>query len=155
MKQLVLVVILALVGGCQKSAPDFVDVSGVAHHYSDYAGKYVLVNYWATWCGPCIKEIPELNKLAAEHKGKLVVLGVNYDGPVGKDAKQQAEQMGIEFPVYASDPSQKLAIQIPEVLPTTFIFSPGLKLQQTLVGPQTEATVMQALGKPDQAAPSS
>lgn len=123
-------------------APDFVDLNGKGYRYDDFADKWLVVNYWATWCGPCIREIPELNRLAEEHGGQLVVLGVNYDEPEGEEALRQARKMRIEFPVFASAPQERLGIEIPEVLPTTFVFAPGLHLKQTLVGPQTESSIL-------------
>jgi len=105
----------------------------------------VVVDFWATWCAPCIKEIPELNRLAEEHADELVVLGVNFDLPEGEERLRQAKKMKIEFPVYADDPAQDLGIERPMVLPTTFVFAPGLELRQTLVGPQTEESLLAAI----------
>ncbi|HKI74732.1 MAG TPA: TlpA disulfide reductase family protein [Pseudomonadales bacterium] len=146
MKRLLL--LCMFLAGCQQPA-DFVDIHGHGHRFSDYAGKWVLVNYWATWCGPCIKEIPELNTLAAQHGDRLVILGVNYDEPKGSKAVAAAEKMKIAFPVLSSDPSKRLGIQVPDVLPTTFVFAPGMKLANTLVGPQTGKSILAALDQPN------
>lgn len=140
-------VLVLLACGCQKP-PDFVDANGNGHRLRDYQGKWVLVNYWATWCGPCIKEIPELNRLADTHSNQLVILGVDYDLPTGKKLKEQIRAMKIEYPVFAADPKKLLGITEPDVLPTTFVFAPGMKLKTTLVGPQTEASILAAIGQP-------
>jgi len=141
MRALLLALCVLALAACD-SAPDFVDLNGKGYRYDDFAGKWLVVNYWATWCGPCIKEIPELNRLAEEHGKQLVVLGVNYDEPEGEEALRQARKMRIEFPVFARAPHERLGITIPEVLPTTFVFAPGLHLKQTLVGPQTESSIL-------------
>lgn len=142
MRRLIVIALLAL-GGCQQ--PDFYDTEGNGYRYEDFSGKWRIVNYWATWCGPCIKEIPELNTLAAEHADQLVVLGVNYDAPEPGEMERQVRRMKIEFPVYATEPAAALGITRPEVLPTTFIFTPDGQLYQTLVGPQTEDSLLAAL----------
>ncbi|MFT7684940.1 MAG: thiol-disulfide isomerase/thioredoxin [Candidatus Azotimanducaceae bacterium] len=135
-KKLVTLSILVLLSGC--SEPDFQDVAGNDIYLSDLNKKWLVVNYWATWCAPCIAEIPELNELAAEHSEKLIVIGVNYDQPDFADSLQQVKKMKIEFPVLRKEPSKKFGIEIPKVLPTTYIFAPGGELKKTLVGPQTK-----------------
>ncbi len=133
-----------VLASCAEAPPDFTDVRGNGFRYESFSDKWVIVNYWATWCAPCIKEIPELNKLAEDHADQLVVLGVNYDNPQGEEALKQLERMKITFPVYSAPPHEQLGVTEPEVLPTTFVFAPGLELRETLVGPQTEETLLAA-----------
>ncbi len=135
---------MLLLASCQQ--PDFVDTQGHGYRYADLEGKWLIVNYWATWCGPCIKEIPELNKIAAEHQDHVHVFGVNFDGPDAEEMQAQVEKMKIEFPVYAIDPAVELGITKPDVLPTTFVFSADGNLHATLTGPQTEDSLLGVLG---------
>ena len=109
-----------------------------------HRGQWVLVNYWARWCKPCIKEIPELNALDRERED-VTVLGVNYDGLAGEALAAQLDDLGVEFATLAADPAAELGTQRPVVLPTTFILDPGGRLVSTLVGPQTLETLEQAL----------
>ena len=103
-------------------------------------GQWRVVNYWAVWCGPCREEIPELNRL---HKGTdLVVYAVNYDGKQGEELASQAATMHIEFTILAQDPGPALGVERPRVLPTTRLVSPAGKVTDTLVGPQTEETLL-------------
>lgn len=141
MKGLLSVMLCIVVAGCG-GTPDFTDVEGEGHRYKDFEDRWVVVNYWATWCGPCIKEIPELNTLAATHSDRIVVLGVNWDAPEGEAALAQARKMKIEFPVYTAEPAARLKIEKPDVLPTTFVFAPGMVLRETMLGPQTEASIL-------------
>jgi thiol-disulfide isomerase/thioredoxin len=106
-------------------------------------GHWVVINYWAEWCKPCIKEIPEINQLAREQAG-LRVFGVNYDGASGDELQEQVERLGIEFPLLIADPAAELGIQRPGVLPTTLIIRPDGSLAATLVGPQTKESLLEA-----------
>lgn len=57
------------------------DLSGDAVRLSDFAGKVVVISFWATWCGPCLQELPFLQQLYDQHGGELVVLAITTDGP--------------------------------------------------------------------------
>lgn len=134
---------MLLLAGC--SAPEFTDTDGVGYRLKDYDGEYLVINYWATWCAPCIKEIPELIALRENHPD-VDVLGVNYDLPEPEEMQRQIEKMKITFPVLSADPYLLLGIEKPEVLPTTVIRDPEGQLT-TLIGPQSEASLLAAMGK--------
>ena len=103
---------------------------------SELRGQWVVVNYWAKWCKPCIREIPELNALNSEYAG-VTVLGVNYDGAEGEELARQISELDVKFPMLAEDPAGNLGAPRPLVLPTTLIINPAGELIQTLIGPQT------------------
>ena len=103
---------------------------------SELRGQWVVVNYWAKWCKPCIREIPELNALNREY-AEVTVLGVNYDGAEGEELASQISELEVKFPMLTEDPAGKLGAPRPLVLPTTLIINPAGKLIQTLIGPQT------------------
>jgi len=106
-------------------------------------GQWVVINYWAKWCKPCIREIPELNRLNSEHSD-ITVLGVNYDGASGEELATQEATLGVEFQTLPADPAAELGTPRPVVLPTTLIFDPEGQLRATLVGPQTEESLLAA-----------
>jgi thiol-disulfide isomerase/thioredoxin len=103
-------------------------------------GHWRIVNYWAVWCGPCREEIPELNRLHQETD--LVVFAVNYDGKQGEELASQGAAMNIGFTMLAQDPGPALGVERPSVLPTTLLVNPAGKVTDTLVGPQTEETLL-------------
>lgn len=133
-------ILILMLSACAKV--DFVDAEGKGYALSDLQGKYLFVNYWATWCAPCIKEIPELNKLSVEHRDKLAIFGVDFDQVEGAELTKEISKMKIEFPIFATEPSKLLGVKVPEVLPTTYVFDREGNLKATLVGPQTEETLL-------------
>jgi len=133
-------VLLLSCGG--KHDLEFAD--GSTGSFSDWHGRWVLINYWAEWCAPCRKEIPELNALDRQH-GDVVVFGVNYDGVQGEKLTSLIETMGIEFPVLVTDPRLHWNQDQPSVLPTTLVINPDGELEEVLVGPQTLVTLIGAV----------
>ncbi len=109
------------------------------------SGQWVVINYWATWCKPCIQEIPELNALA-ELPG-VTVLGVNFDGVSGEELVQQLQKLDIAFPTLDTDPAAQLGVARPVVLPTTLVIDPAGKVRETLTGPQTLPSLARATGQ--------
>lgn len=130
-----LIFLLASCGGDQPANP--------ALSLEDQRGNWVVVNYWAEWCKPCIQEIPELNRLAQENS-QVKVFGVNYDGLTGEELQTQAEALGIRFDLLQEDPAAQLGVPRPVVLPTTLVLDPEGNLSTTLLGPQTLASLVRA-----------
>ncbi|HEY3700142.1 MAG TPA: TlpA disulfide reductase family protein [Spongiibacteraceae bacterium] len=138
--QLLLCLVVSLLfSGCSKS--DYQTATGDKGSFADAHGKWLLINYWAQWCKPCVEEMPELNRFQQQHKDQVVLLAVNYDGAQGDSLQQQIAKLKIEFPVLLADPAQLLGYQRPDALPTTLVFDPQGKLRQTLQGPQTVASL--------------
>ena len=102
------------------------DIDGNIHRLADYRGKWVLVNFWATWCPPCLTEIPELTSLHNAHKDKdLVVIGIAMDSGSRKKITDFSRARGISYPVVMGN--RKIASQIGDldVLPTSYLYSPS------------------------------
>ena len=104
------------------------------------AGQWRVINYWAIWCAPCREEIPELNAL--DDRTDLMVFAVNYDGQNGEALQSQAAEMGITFTLLEQDPAAALGVERPRVLPTTLLVNPQGAVTDTLVGPQTQESLM-------------
>ena len=86
----------------RKKAPDFElqDGEGKTVHLSDYQGKVVLIDFWATWCGPCKAEIPWLIELSKKYQDEgLVVLGISMDSDGWTTVKPFVEKMGVSYPI--------------------------------------------------------
>ena len=104
------------------------------------AGQWRVINYWAIWCAPCREEIPELNAL--DDRTDLMVFAVNYDGQNGEALQSQAAEMGITFTLLEQDPGGALGVERPRVLPTTLLVNPKGAVTDTLVGPQTQESLL-------------
>lgn len=144
MKRVVMVVLVAL-GSCQPV--DFKYADGGPGRYSDWHGRWVVINYWAEWCAPCRYEIPQLNALHRTEAGHdALVIGVNFDGIEGESLRQLVQRMSIEFPVMSADPRSRFGYDLPAVLPTTVVIDPRGSIAATLVGPQTEGSIVSVLG---------
>jgi len=74
------------------------DMDGVDVSLASFEGKILLINFWATWCGPCKAEIPDLINLQAKYSDDLVVLGVSVDD-TPEQMRPYAEQYGMNYPV--------------------------------------------------------
>lgn len=112
----------------------------------DASGDWTFINYWAEWCKPCIREIPELNRL--NERDGYRVLGVNFDGATGEDLEGQIAALGVAFPTLAEDPGSDLGLERPRVLPTTLVLAPDGSLRHVLVGPQTADSLIAATQAP-------
>ena len=115
-------------------APDFnlMGMDGEAHTLEDLKGKFVLVNFWATWCNPCKVEMPLLEKLHQTLKSeKFTVLGLHV-GPGPENIEEFKKLMPISFPIYV-DMDLEVNWGVPG-LPTTFLMNPEGKLIYRAVG---------------------
>jgi len=84
--------------------PDFtlLDTEGRPRHIREWDGKVVMINFWATWCPPCVREMPALNELHLAHKDKgFAVIGIALDA--ADDVEQFIDPMGIDYPVLIGD----------------------------------------------------
>lgn len=145
MKKLCTLALMMLVlSGCTQP-PDFEDTAGNGIRFADYEGQWLVINYWATWCAPCIKEIPELIALGENHDN-ITVMGVNFDQPEPEEAARQIRKMKITFPVIAGDPYLHFGVDKPQVLPTTLLIGPDGTVKEVLIGPQTEDTLLSEMG---------
>ncbi len=106
---------------------------------ADYAGQWLVVNYWAVWCKPCIEEIPELNAL--HQQPGYTVFGVNFDRARGEELQQQLDQLGVGFPQLSVDPRELFEQKRPAALPASMMISPGGQFAGWLMGPQTSETI--------------
>ena len=106
-----------------------------------YQGKAVLLNFWAPWCPPCRMEIPWLQKLQDENRGKLVVVGVVADPNEYAYTAAFMRHRGMTYLLAQEPPSLERAFGNPSALPTSFYISPSLHVVQRVTGLVPEYTM--------------
>jgi cytochrome c biogenesis protein CcmG/thiol:disulfide interchange protein DsbE len=119
------------------AAPDFSlkDGDGKVVHLSDYRGKVVLLDFWATWCGPCKVEIPWFVDFQRKHQEKgLVVLGVSMDDEGWEVVKPFVKEMKVNYRVVIGNDQTALLYGGIEALPTTFLIDRDGKIAAVHVG---------------------
>lgn len=118
---------------------------GSALNLETAAMDWLVVNYWAPWCGPCREEIPVLNELSRTHGPEILVLGVHLDGTRGERLAADIAEMDIRFPVVVGDPGMMLGLRESPVVPVTWILDANLKVRRMLVGPQDTEALHEAM----------
>ncbi len=122
--------LLVLSAGHATAVEDFnlPGIDGKTYRLSDYRGKWVVVNYWATWCPPCRVEIPDLVEFHERNKGKAVVLGIAYEQISTEQLKKFATRFAINYPVLKLEPGSPDVLGPIPGLPTTYLVSPEGKI---------------------------
>ena len=112
----------------------FKDIEGKNHTFSEYKGKWVIVNYWGTYCPPCLEEIPDLISFSDKHKNDAVVLGLDAGGTNVDDLKSFAAEYMIEYLIAPIQESTLTAFGILMGIPTTYVITPKGEIAMKKVG---------------------
>lgn len=112
-------------------------LDGRQHRLSEYRGKWVVVNYWATWCPPCREELPELEVFHSNHQDRAVVLGVNLEEIDEPRLRDFVEEQFLSYPILRGDRASAQALGPVPGLPTTYLVSPQGQVVASQVGPVT------------------
>jgi thiol-disulfide isomerase/thioredoxin len=124
--------------GNRDCLPDvnYIDTDGTAYTTQSLGGKVVVVNFWATWCKPCLKEIPDLSKVYEKYKAKgLVMLGVMTDDPDNNVLLNFRSDNEMSYPVVRANSDIMVSYSYPGALPTTFVYDRSGKQVYSHVGP--------------------
>lgn len=124
-------------------APDFVlvDMNGEKHKLSDYKGQGVFLNFWGTWCKPCAKEMPAMDKQYKVYKEQGVqILAVNI-AQSQLEVNQFASQLDLTFPILIDKQKSVMQAYNIDPLPATFLINPEGKIEAIITGEMTEQMI--------------
>lgn len=112
----------------------FKDIHGQSHKLSDYKGKWIVVNYWGTFCPPCLEEIPDLVAFAQKHKDNAVVLGFDAGGTTVEDLKKFAADYKMDYLIAPVQESTLTAFGVLQGIPTSYVLTPEGEQVAKVVG---------------------
>lgn len=136
--------VLALAAAAMPAgAMHLTDVKGQLHTLDGYRGKWVVLNVWATWCAPCIKEMPELEALSRARQD-VVVLGLAADGENVENIVEFAHALRITYPVIAGNAAMMKEYKV-RAYPTTLLFDTRGQLVLTRLGQISRQDLLQHL----------
>ena len=148
-----LAVTLALAAPAQAAMPTqptlkVTTLDGKTFDLAAQRGKWVIVNYWATWCVPCIKEMPDISHFVATHKN-VTAIGLAYDDSELADIKAFVAKHPVVYPIAQVTLDKPLKdFDEPRGLPTTYLIRPDGTVTKPFVGPVTAASLEAAIGQP-------
>ena len=121
------------------------DLDGRLHRASDHRGKWLVINFWATWCAPCLKEMPELEAFYRQHRDRAQVWGVTFEDTDRTSIVAFVTRLGVTFPIlgYGQDPLTGYGEV--RVLPTTFLVDPQGLFHRRFEGPVTAQQLAEAI----------
>lgn len=131
-------------------APDFAlqTLAGKTIRLSDYKGKPVLINFWATWCGPCRAEFPDFQKAWTDNADRLVIIGINN---TTTDDKSQIpaflDEYGITFPIVLDESGDTAKVYNILGLPTSIFIDRNGIVNELFTGPLNKAYIEAKLGE--------
>lgn len=133
----VAVTLLAIGAGIftyQSQRSDFETVSGQGYQWSELQGQWTVINYFAPWCAPCLREMPELNAFSQNLPENTLLFAINYDKQTSTQITEMANKYTIEVPIIFASENTVLPMEKPPYLPATFIVGPEGKVVDTIMG---------------------
>lgn len=121
------------------------DYQGHEINLAEHRGKWVILNFWASWCKPCRQEIPSLSRFYQQHHQQALVIGVGMDPTDAKQAAELQQDLHISYPLVFEDVASKLGVDV-SYMPTTVFINPKGEIVKTEVKEQTVANLVRSTG---------
>jgi len=118
------------------------DLNGITHRVSDLKGKFLVMNFWATWCAPCIHEMPELEKFYKNHKDTAVVWGITFEDSNIESIRSFVKKLNVTYPILGFGQDPRTGYGQVNVLPTTFVIDQNGKFLHRFEGPITAQDIV-------------
>jgi thiol-disulfide isomerase/thioredoxin len=111
------------------------DLEGNTHRLSDYRGKVVLLNFWATWCPPCRAEMPDLIRWQKEYGSQgLQVIGITYPPTEISEVREFVRSIRVNYPILLGEKETKALFDPGETLPVTIVIDRKGKVREVIEG---------------------
>lgn len=123
---------------------NFTLLNGKTYKQSDLTNKTIVINYFAEWCAPCLREIPELNAFYAQAPESVLMFAISYDNLSHQKLTEIKTKYNIQFPLIV-DIATPFNFAKPSYLPATFVIKPSGELAGQLLGEQTMETLNEAI----------
>ncbi|MBL9173567.1 MAG: TlpA family protein disulfide reductase [Verrucomicrobiales bacterium] len=121
------------------------DLEGRERTSAEFAGRTVVLNFWATWCPPCLRELPELNAFSlAQATNGVVVIGAAVDEGGAKAVAPLVRREGLAYPIFLADTNVQMTFGI-STLPTTLIIAPDGRVAARYLGSLTHVELGRAI----------
>ena len=121
-KYFFLTYLILILSSC--SEPDYRLVDGSSGKLDDFLGRWLIVNYWADWCPPCIKEMPELENFYNDNEDRALVLTYNFDRLEGEELQSQIIRFKVNVPSILTDPGILFGWEAPPQLASDLYYQP-------------------------------
>lgn len=122
-------------------------LDGKTFDLSAQNGKWVIVNYWATWCSPCLKELPDISAYVAEHKDTVAAIGLAFEDSDKADIEKYLKAHPISYPVAQVDVIEPPRdFDTPKGLPNTYVIAPDGHVAKAFMGPITTSDLDGVIG---------
>ena len=132
-----IILIMACTALAASSSEDYElrDLNGKVHRVSDHRGKWLVINFWATWCPPCIAEMPELERFHRQNGTRAQVWGVTFEDTDKTTIAEFVEKLGVTYPILGHGQDPLTGFGRVTVLPTTFVIDRQGELLHRFEGP--------------------
>ena len=122
-------------------------IDGGTFDLAQQGGKWVIVNYWATWCSPCLKELPDISAYVTAHKDKVAAIGLAFEDSDKADIEKYLKAHPISYPVAQVDVMEPPKdFDTPKGLPNTYVIAPDGHVAKAFTGPVTAKDLDAVIG---------
>lgn len=143
------ILLFSSIAAAQVQNFSFQDIYGKTHQFSEYRGKWVVVNYWSTQCQPCLSEIPALKNIAQRYRNRVVVLGMDAGETPDAQMRKFIRDKAINYTVVPTQDSTIFALGLVFGVPTTYVVSPEGKIVNSRMGAISEQELQQYFDRED------
>lgn len=143
MYRFLFILICSLVFASRAIAVDLplIAIDGSRTNLNQYQGKWVVVNYWASWCLPCIAEMPELQSFHDDNFESAIVIGINTEAIGKRQLESFLDSYLISYPIFVTNAEERSEIDDFLGLPTTFLVTPDGTVVARQLGPVTREMI--------------